>query len=314
VDLNIILFSDLNDKTNTSAIAQLKSALLHKGIVGIQGVPDFENKSRAFVNAARKFSALQDAVKQKYAPNRDAGETEGYELGAEWFKNNAGEWQVDDKKTSYYAAIPDSVRNKWPNDVELKTPYLELGELIFNTGKWLLNAIGMNEMLGLQHDGLVGCGRMLHYLKESDATNENPIWCGAHLDHGVFTALIPAYYFCEGTEIAEPEEAGLYIVPTGGEQFEKIHASQKDVLLFQVGEFGQLISNDEIKATKHMVRKAKGNIERFSFAVFYSPEEMLVNSQSILTEDARHKQHQLPDGRISYSSWANASLDRYRVR
>jgi len=312
--LDIISYNDLIAANNTNTITQLKSALLSKGIVGIRGVPEFENKSRAYIHAARAFSSLDAAIKQQYTPNRDAGHTEGYELGAEWFKNKNGQWQVDDKKASFYAFVPDQVKNCWPLEVDLKTAYLALGELIFNTGKVLLNIIGLNDKIGLHHDKLVGYGRMLHYHKESDATNENPDWCGAHLDHGVFTGLIPAYYYRDGFEIDEPDEAGLYIVPSDGHQFEKINASEKDVLLFQVGEFGQLISNDGIKATKHMVRKARGQIERFTFALFYSADDnTIIKSHSTLIHDERYALHQCPDGSISYDKWQKASFDRYRV-
>lgn len=312
--LDVISFYDLNNTKNTEAITNLKTALLQKGIVGIRDVPEFKNKSRSYIKAARIFSTLNDSVKQKYAPDRDSGNTEGYELGAEWFKNKDGIWQVDDKKASFYAFIPHSIRNIWPLEVDLKTPYLELGELIFNTGKVLLNIIGLNDSVGLNHEKLVGYGRMLHYHKESDTTNENPNWCGAHLDHGVFTGLIPAYYFRDGIEINEPEEAGLYIVPSDGNQFEKINSSEKEILLFQVGEFGQLISDDHIKATKHMVRKAKGHIERFTFALFYSADDnTIIKSNSKLIQDERYKLHQLPDGRISYGEWQRASFDRYRA-
>jgi len=314
VKLDIISFYDLKNAMNAEAIINLKTALFQKGIVGIRDVPEFENKSRSYIKAARIFATLNDSVKQKYAPNKDSGNTEGYELGAEWFRNKDGIWQIDDKKASFYAFVPDCVRNTWPLEVDLKTPYLELGELIFKTGKVLLNIIGLNDNIGLNHDKLVGYGRMLHYHKENDIINDNPNWCGAHLDHGVFTGLIPAYYFRDGIEINEPDEAGLYIVPSDGDQFEKVNSSEKEILLFQVGEFGQLISNDHIKATKHMVRKAKGQIERFTFALFYSADDnTIIKSNSKLIQDERYKLHQFFDGSISYAEWAKASFDRYRA-
>lgn len=312
MQLDIISYTDLLDPSHLLARQQLEAALLNKGIVGIRDVPDFENKSRAYIDAARRFSALEDMIKQQYAPNRDANDTEGYELGAEWFKNENGEWQIDDKKASYYAFVPDRTRNKWPHEVDLKTAYLNLGELIFNTGKLLLNVMGLNETIGLHHEQLVGYGRMLHYHKESDATNANPDWCGAHFDHGVFTGLIPAYYFRQGKEIDEPEEAGLYIARGDSTQFEKINADDKSVLLFQVGEFGQLASNDRIVATKHIVKKAKGGIERFTFALFYSGDEnTVIKSTSVLCNDARYQSH---DGSINYKTWEDASFARYRAQ
>lgn len=313
--LDIVSYRDLLDSNNKIAHKNLEFALLHKGIVGISDVPEFEKKTRAYINAARKFSVLEDVIKQQYAPDRDAGDTEGYELGAEWFKNQEGEWQIDDKKASFYAFVPDRVCNKWPREVDLRTPYVELGELIFNTGKLLLNVMGLNEFVGLKHDSLIGYGRLLHYHKESDATNANPDWCGAHFDHGVFTGLVPAYYFREGSEVDEPEEAGLYISHGDSEVFEKINAVDKSVLLFQVGEFGQLVSNDKIMATKHIVKKAKGGIERFTFALFYSAAaDVVIKSNSKLIRDARYAQNQTPIGEINYGNWDRASFERYRAK
>lgn len=34
--------------------------------------------------------------------------------------------------------------------------------------------------------------RMLHYQKTFDSSSDNPYWCGAHFDHGLFTVLTPA--------------------------------------------------------------------------------------------------------------------------
>jgi len=316
VKLDVISYDDLlHITTNQAVLHYLRTALLDKGIVGICNIPEFENQSRAFVHAARQFSALEDKVKQQYAPDRESGQTEGYELGAEQFQDQSGKWHTDDKKASFYAFVPDNLRNKWPREINLKTPYLELGELIFNTGKLLLHVIGINHEVGLAHDSLVGYGRMLHYHKENDASNIHPNWCGAHVDHGVFTGIIPAYYFRNGKEVEEPEEAGLYIQASNSHDFEKINASDKSVLLFQVGEFGQLILHDYIQATKHVVKKAKGEIERFTFALFYSAQDhVVVKSRSRLIEDERYAQNQFSDGSISYLKWQEASFVRYRAR
>lgn len=315
MELDIVSYNDLLNGHSQAANQKLETALLHKGIVGIKNIPDFEEKTRAFIAASRQFSLLAESVKQRYAPDRDAGKTEGYELGAEKFLDHSGKWQTDDKKASFYAYVPDRPINIWPNEVDLKTPYQVLGELIFNTGKILLNVIGINKTVGIHHDLLTGYGRMLHYQKESDLTNENPNWCGAHLDHGVFTGIVPAYYFRQGEEINEPEEAGLYIKASNADHFEKINADDKSILLFQVGEFGQLVSNDRIKATKHFVKKANGEIERFTFALFYSAhDDAMIKSTSILTKDARYAENKTADGSITYKKWQDASYERYRAK
>lgn len=307
--IDIVAYSDLHQPQSRALLA---SALRDKGIVGIQGIPEFEQKSADYINAIRAFSALPEDVKQHYAPKREAGETEGYELGAEWFKNSQGEWQIDDKKASYYAWVPNQTKNRWPTEVNLRDPYLAVASLIFSVGKEVLQATGLLENMATIHaDDLTGHGRMLHYHKVGDATYENPDWCGAHLDHGVLTALMPAYYFRDGQPIQEPDEAGLFIMPTGSDTFEKTYADQS-VLLFQTGEFGQIISNDHIRATRHIVKKAKGDIERYTLAIFLDPPNTLVTrSNSVLTQDERYQTNQNVEGDIEYGKWASASYERY---
>ena len=314
MQLDIISYHDVLDSSNQPAHRSLVSALLDKGIVGISHVPTFAEKSRAYVNAARQFAALPEEVKKQYTPDRDAGVTEGYELGAEKFKDDNGSWVVEDKKVSYYAYVPDDVRNTWPREVDLQTPYLDLGQLIFATGKVVLNVIEANASFNLPHHLVAGYGRMLHYLKEGEMTNANPNWCGAHFDHGLFTGLMPAYYFCDGKEVDEPEEAGLFVAARSDGHFEKVYVPEKSIMLFQVGEFGQLHSDDRIRATKHMVKKAYNGIERYAFALFNSVvDEHVIKSTSVLTQDQRYSQNQSEDGSISYGAWQKASYDRYRV-
>ncbi len=85
-------------------------------------------------------------------------------------------------------------------------------------------------------------------------------------------------------------------------------------MLFQVGEFGQIASQDQIKATKHVVKKAKGSIERFTFALFYSAtDDTVVNSKSELAQDSRYKENMAQDGSIRYGDWQAASYARYRA-
>lgn len=312
--IDIISYKELQESNNVTTQNRIKDALCGVGIIGISDVPGFKKKSHDYIQSARQFTSLEENIKQQYAPNRDIGETEGYELGAEWFKDEAGNWQIDDKKSSFYAFVPDHKKNKWPHEVNLKTSYLALGELIFLTGKKVLHFIGLNENMNIPHNKLTGYGRMLHYHKLGLNIYTNPNWCGAHFDHGVFTGLIPAYYFLDGTQIDEPEEAGLFILPTHKTQFEKVNIMDKNIILFQVGEFGQLASHDQIRATKHLVKSTKKGIERYTFALFYSLcEEVVIQSKSELIHDARYTNHCSADGSICYGAWEKASYDRYRA-
>jgi len=86
--------------------------------------------------------------------------------------------------------------------------------------------------------------------------------------------------------IDEPEEAGLFV--RVGDTYLKVDFNP-NILLFQVGEFGQLASNDRIKATEHRVHKAKGEVERYALALFTNPPmETVIYSTSQLTKDARY--------------------------
>lgn len=316
MELDIISYNDLlsTEKTN-QALSRCEEALHTKGIFGVRDVPDFERITRDYINAARQFSALPENVKQKYEPNRDAGETEGYELGAEKFQDENGNWQIDDKKGSFYARVPHDARNRWPTEVDLKTPYMAIGQLMYYTAKLLVKAMRLDEVTGFNHENLTAYGRMLHYHKEGDATNANPNWCGSHLDHGALTALLPAYYYRDGKEVEEPEEAGLYIVPVHANQYKKIDARDKSIMLFQIGEFAQLMTNDRLRATRHVVKKSKNGIERYTLAVFCDPGvELVIHSHSELTQEERYSKNQFPDGSISYGKWADASYERYRAR
>jgi isopenicillin N synthase-like dioxygenase len=309
MELDIVDFSAIMAQKHT-----LHEALYNKGIVGVRGVPDYLEASAAYIDAVRQFAALDDDIKKRYMPNRDQGFTEGYELGAEWFKDEFDQWQIDDKKASYYAHVPNDARNPWPLEVDIQTSYMNLGSIMFDAGKRVMDAVGLNEDMGLMRDNLTGFGRMLHYLKQGNTHGKNPNWCGGHYDHGIFTALMPAYYFHHNELIEEPEEAGLFIIPTGEHDYKKIHARDRSIMLFQVGEFGQLLSNDRIRATKHLVKKAHGNVERFTLALFIDPDiNMVIRSTSELAKDARYAQNQSMDASISYHAWEQASYERYRA-
>lgn len=195
-------------------------------------------------------------------------------------------------KTSYYALIPDNAKNKWPFEVDLRTPFEALGDSMAKMGEQIMYKIGLlGDCTGLYLEPDASLGRMLYY-KKSDP-NENPYWCGAHFDHGLFTAILPAVYFVNGEQIPEPIEAGLFVRTSEETSFKKVVADDLDVMMFQVGEFGQLVRNDGIRATEHRVHKASGAIERYTLAVFYNaPMDVPIYSKSVLPKmpGTEHKQ------------------------
>jgi isopenicillin N synthase-like dioxygenase len=312
IELDVIPYEKLI-QGDFDALQILDRALHEKGIVGVRGVPGYKEKYEQFINAVRRFSALPEEVKESYKPNRALGETFlGYEMGKEKFKRPNGTWVVDDLKTSYYAYVPDSTKNKWPLEVNLKEPFESLGQLMADTGEWVMHKIGLlGNSTGFELEEESRLGRMLYYRKSDN--NENPYWCGAHFDHGLFTVILPAVYFVQEKQIPEPSEAGLFVRTSEEMPFRKVPAEDVDVMMFQVGEFGQLVTDDGIRATEHRVHKALGSIERYTLAVFYNaPMDIPIRSKSVLTNDARYGAKITEP--CTFRHWQEASFQRYLVK
>ncbi len=294
------------------AIKILNNALFKKGIIGIRGIPGYQEKVSNYLNAFRAFCALPEEAKERSAPDHSLGETFlGYERGKEKFQRPDGSWVRDDLKVSYYAFEPDCVENKWPNEIDINTPFQEIASLMSSTARKVMRAIGLFQFIdeqGIKETSR--CGRMLHYRKSTESNIDNPYWCGAHYDHGLFTTLLPAFYFVDGKRVEEPKEAGLFVRAKDTSEFKKVVANDPDVLFFQVGEFGQVVSNDAIKATEHRVHKASGNVERFTLALFFdAPFDTVVHSTSELAKDSRYGEDP-----CTYRRWSEESHKRYIVK
>ncbi len=314
LDLDIVSYEDFINEDRT-ALDALQHALYEKGIVGIKGIPGYKEKVLKFIETARAFSALPEEVKESYAPNRALGETFlGYEKGKEKFKRPDGRWVIDDLKVSYYGFVPDSAFNKWPKEMDLRTPFQDIGKLMSEMGEAVMQKIGLIGPKAVTSlDGAPRLGRMLYYRKSEDSSKDNPYWCGSHFDHGLFTALLPAFYFAQGEAVPEPEEAGLFVKTTSEGIFKKVVANDPEVLLFQVGEFGQLVTHDAIRATEHRVHKAEGRVERFTMALFTdAPMDMEVRSTSVLTADSRYGGK--AGDPCTYRHWNGESFKRYLVK
>ena len=308
LELDIIPYEGLIQE-DPKALELLDKALHEKGIVGVRGIPGYREKYEQFIQAAKEFSSLPEEVKERYQPNIALGDTFlGYTVGKEKFQRPSGDWIVDDLKTSYYAFIPDNAQNKWPLELNLRDPFEALGELIVEIGKLMMYKIGiLGDLTGLHLEEDSCRGRLLYYRKSSH--DENPYWCGTHFDQGLFTAILPAVYFAEGKQIPEPLEAGLFVRTSETVPFRKVIADDLDVMMFQVGEFGQLARNDRIRATEHRVHKASGPIERYTLAVFFNgPLDVPIHSTSVLTNDARYGSQP-----CTYRHWNEASFQRYLV-
>lgn len=326
LNLHIISYDDFV-RGDAEIVDGLRKALGEDGIVGIRGIPGYKDCTAEYIEAARKFSSLDPAVKQQYVPNREAGKWLGFETGKEKFKREDGTEVVDDAKSSYYAIVnygnldPEKMENVWPSDevCDLKTPYLNIGDMMFNMCKEVLQKVGyISEVSGISLDVVHGVGRMLHY--KTNAENPNPLWCGAHYDHGLFTALLPAFYYKDGVNIPEPEEAGLFVRRHDDEKFYKVVSDDPEVMLFQTGQFAQLSTNGQMKATEHRVHSADdSSIERYTMAVFISPEnEATISSNDPLALDDRYQYkpngEKRTDGLCTYLDWHINSINRYEAK
>lgn len=314
LELDVVSYEDFI-RSDKLTLQTLERALHEKGIVGIRGIPGYKEKAARFIQAARDFAALEEDVKNQYAPRLDLGETFlGYEVGKEKFKRVDGRWVVDDLKASYYGFVPDTPSNKWPSEVDIQTSFQEVGDLMAEMGRAVMASIGLIGEKGMiSLEGGHCLGRMLYYRKNGDTSKDDPMWCGAHFDHSVFTALLPAYYFKDGQASEEPLEAGLFVKTHIDGCFKKVLANDPDVMLFQVGEFGQLASNDAIRATEHYVHKASDSIERFTMALFFdAPMNTVIHSTSVLTSDKRYGGD--AGDPCSYKEWDERSFYRFVVK
>jgi isopenicillin N synthase-like dioxygenase len=267
---------------DAETVAILQKALLKKGIVGLCDVPGYKECYRTFLQSAIHFHGMKKEVKESYSPDREKGHILGYEMGAKKFKRKDGTWVEDNLKTSYYARVPNTPENIWPEEMDIQAPFIQMGSLMKDTGRMIMHAAGLiGENSSLESDTTRHLGRMLYYKKSS--IDQNRQWSGEHFDHEMFTALIPAAYFVKGKRVAEPAEAGLYV---------------------------RLSKDDEMIATEHYVNKAYGEIERYTKALFFEPSfETRVNSKSILTEEARYLANK--EGICAYEDWSEATYKRY---
>lgn len=328
LELKIVSYDDF-ERSAPEAIQLIQRALLEDGIVGIRGIPGYRECTEHYIQAAREFAALPGEIKQQYAPDRASGKWLGYEIGKEKFVREDGAEVIDNAKSSYYAYVeygnldPEQLVNVWPSECNLEVPFLAIGQMMFQTAKELLQKIHyIQDDCGVVLDLTNGVGRMLDY--KPDPLNNNPFWCGAHFDHSLFTALLPAFYFKEGVQIPEPLEAGLFVLKPSDNRYYKVVSDDPNVMLFQTGEFAELATNGLMRATKHRVVKAfDDNIERITMALFIGPEnEALIHSTDPLAQDYRYthrindegKVEERTDGLCRFLDWHILSLQRYEAK
>lgn len=266
--------------------AAVKEHLYEHGFVVVRGVPDFVDKYRAFLVQGHMF--LSDPAAQKEC-DHDGCFSHGWKDGQEQW-----EGKPDSFKGSFYGDQPDALgKNVWPSELHgFRRDYLALTRLLTNAGHAVLNAVDLSHETAQK-------SRFLRYGCVTEATDDgNPLWCGSHLDHGYFTCLCPAqYYDKDGKLIDEPEGAGLFV------RGQKV-VIPDDCVAFQVGEAGQLVSNGQIQATEHCVRKAYG-CTRITFVTFMNLAEEYVMRSTDTSFGDRFR-----DG-MTYGQWAAETFARH---
>lgn len=275
--------------------SQLMFEFKTKGYIAVRGVPGFKDAYTEFIEVARKFVALSEAEKEKCSPaNNNA---RGWSHGIETFNG-----QRDSFKGSFFAALPEEheLPNVWPEKFEIfKERYEALGAIMFETGKKILSLLST-----VSTDRSLG--RMLYYSPIYEGKDDgSPNWCGDHRDHGIFTALCPELFFKDTIPISKPENSGLHIL---GQEI----SLSDDVILFQIGEVMELMTNGEVTATNHLVKKAYDGVERFTFALFFdAPDDMILhcNNPEVIK---KYEDRFTPD--MNFSLWNDRSLAKYSVK
>lgn len=264
------------------------------GYIAVEGVPGFAEAYEAFLEQARQFVTLPPAEQAKCTP--DDYFSRGWSRGSEVFYG-----QTDTYKGSYYAQIPNVERNVWPTDSVpgFEKAYATVAGLILSVGQEILPHVGFK-------GDTAALARMLHYKSVPESEEDgNPNWCGVHRDHGIITGLCPEVFYRDGKMAARPEGSGLYIegAPV---------APAKHIMLFQMGEVMELLTNGKVRATDHWVVKAKDGLERFALAVFFDPlDEFAIHCDD--AEVVAKYTDRFTDG-ISYKEWGDRSYAKYNPK
>ncbi len=272
----------------SSQKSPINQAFHDQGIIGVRGVPGFEDAHKAFLQSSRDFIGLSNEKRSQYTPPDSYGR--GWSYGIESFNNI-----TDTFKGSYYATYPEEdakTPNIWPDkDVpDFKKNYLNLVKIIFETGKEIL------PLINVSIENLSSTARMLYY---GPIHNPKAVeWCGEHRDHGLLTGLCPGTYYLDGKKVPQPSGTGLFI---RGEEI----VAPDDVLLFQIGEVAELVTNGAVTATDHQVRKAIGGYERYNLAVFIMPPFTYAIESTLTKYNDRFSPG------VSYGDWHQRSYDKY---
>jgi isopenicillin N synthase-like dioxygenase len=267
-----------------------------KGYIAIEGVPGFTNAYQDFLQVAQQFIALSPEEKEKCTPSNF--ESKGWAYGKEQLYKGL----PDSFKGSYYVRVPDRADdpNVWPESLPaFKAKYLALCDIMQETGKIIFPLVSMTYSAH-------SLGRMLYYGPVTPETNDkNPHWCAVHRDHGGITLLGAEVFFKDGQPIDKPKGSGLYIL-------EEEISCPTHIMLCQIGEWPELLTDGKVNATLHHVKKALNGASRYAFALFMDPD----NNQTVQCNnpDVLKKYEDRYKPGIDYTGWNDASLKKYNPK
>jgi len=266
--------------------ADLIEELRQEGFIGIKNVPNFSEVYQSFFYAAREFMLLPEEEKNKYTPTNHY--ISGWSFGTETYNN-----LLDVYKGSYYANYPNIPNNIWPHLHNFKESYLGLSKLLFEL------ALKVSVIVGCYSGPAAGIARMLYYVSpRREEIDSNPNWHGVHRDHSLFTCLCPAIYLSDGEIVQQPINTGLVI------QGKEV-VVEKDIVLLQVGEAAELISNGKITATDHFVKKSPPGYERYTFVLFLDAAPNV----RIYSNITKYNDRYIPG--MTYHEWSLAPFKKY---
>ncbi len=281
--MNIVDYSALSSEKS-----RLNQSFHDKGVVGLRGVPGFEKAYEAFLQSSRQFIGLSHEQRAAYTPSDSY--SRGWSYGIETFNN-----VTDAFKGSYYTKYPEdhaTVTNIWPTTdlPEFKQNYLDLVKVIFEMGKELL------PLMDIPLKDVTSTARLLYY---GPIHNPKAVeWCGEHRDHGLITGLCAGTYYLEGKRVPHPSGTGLFI---RGEEVDV----PDNILLFQIGEVAELVTNGAVTATDHQVRKAIGGYERYTLALFINPRPNYVMNSTLTKYNDRFSPG------MTFEEWDQRSYAKY---
>ncbi len=264
------------------------------GYIAVSGVPGFAREYQRLLTLTQQFTALPPEVQAECTPIDYF--TNGWSRGVEVFCDKR-----DTYKGSYYVWLPDTPgKSVWPASIpEFRSAYLTVANIVWGVGQEILPLVGF--------DGKTqALARMLHYKSVPGGEDDgNPNWCGIHRDHGIITGLCPEVFYKDGKVISRPKGSGLYIE---GEPV----APPSDIVLFQMGEVLELMSNGAVRSTDHWVVKARDGSERYSMAVFLDPLDHFEITCTNPDVIAKYADRFRPG--ITYEEWGAASYAKYNPK